>query len=417
MSTAAADTSQDQEQNPRDRMPRWIPRLLILIVITAYLAFGAFQLLGKVRDLLVWLLISLFLSFALEPAVNWLVRHGWKRGLATFSVLFALFVLGVVIVGAMVPLLIDQVSQLIESLPGWLDSISKRTEDWFGISVSSATLTDQLTSFGGSVQGVATNVAGSLFGFGARVLTAVLQMLTIALFTFYIVADGPRLRRAICSTMPPQMQKEVLRAWEIAVDKTGGYLYSRLLLGTISGVTTWVVLTALGVPFAIPLALWMGVISQFVPVVGTYLAAAVPLIVAVLEDPVDAAAFLVFVIIYQQIENYLLSPRIAARTMQLHPAVAFGAALAGASILGAIGAFLALPTAAIIQAFGSAYIHRHDVVDSELTNPDDPPDSDERKVNRKQAKERRSARLAEALRHLGHRAEDEDSPAGQGEPP
>ncbi|MEX2276142.1 MAG: AI-2E family transporter [Actinomycetota bacterium] len=414
MSTAAADPSQEEQDNQRDHMPRWIPRLLILIVITAYLAFGAFQLLGKIRDLLVWLLISLFLSFALEPAVNWLVRHGWKRGLATFGVLFALFVLGVVILGAMVPLLIDQVYQLIDSLPGWLDSISKYTEEWFGISVSSEKLTDQLISVGGSIQDVASNVAGSLLGFGARVLTAVLQMLTIALFTFYIVTDGPRLRRAICSTMPPQRQKEVLRAWEIAVDKTGGYLYSRLLLGTISGVTTWIVLTALGVPFAIPLALWMGVISQFVPVVGTYLAAAVPLIVALLEDPADAAVFLVFVIIYQQIENYLLSPRIAAKTMQLHPAVAFGAALAGGSILGAIGAFLALPTAAIIQAFSSAYIHRHDVVDSELTNPEDSPDADERKVKRKRVQERRVLRFADSLRHLGRRADDEDSTGGGG---
>jgi predicted PurR-regulated permease PerM len=121
------------------------------------------------------------------------------------------------------------------------------------------------------------------------------------------------------------------------------------------------------VPFAVPLALWQGFVSQFIPVVGTYIAAAVPLLVALLEDPWSALFFLIFVVVYQQIENYLLSPRITARTMQLHPAVAFGAALAGGSISGLIGAFMALPAAAVIQATVSTYLKRHEVIESELT--------------------------------------------------
>ena len=118
----------------------------------------------------------------------------------------------------------------------------------------------------------------------------------------------------------------------------------------------------------------MGLVSQFIPVVGTYIAAAVPLLVALLEDPWSALFFLIFVVVYQQIENYLLAPRITARTMQLHPAVAFGAALAGGSISGLIGAFMALPAAAVIQATVSTYLTRHEVVESELTReePEEP---------------------------------------------
>jgi predicted PurR-regulated permease PerM len=171
----------------------------------------------------------------------------------------------------------------------------------------------------------------------------------------------------VCSVLTPRRQREVLDIWEVAIEKTGGYLYSRLLLAAISAFFSFIVLMILGVPFAVPLALWMGFVSQFIPVVGTYIAAAVPLLVALLSDPWSALFFLIYVLIYQQIENYLFSPRITARTMQLHPAIAFFAALAGASLNGVVGAFLALPAAAIIQAIISSYMTRHEVVETALT--------------------------------------------------
>jgi predicted PurR-regulated permease PerM len=116
----------------------------------------------------------------------------------------------------------------------------------------------------------------------------------------------------------------------------------------------------------------MGLVSQFIPVVGTYIGAAVPLLVMLLSDPWSALIFLIYVVVYQQIENYLLSPRITARTMQLHPAVAFFAALAGAAISGILGAFMALPAAAVIQATVSSYLTRHEVVETRLTMQPDP---------------------------------------------
>jgi predicted PurR-regulated permease PerM len=111
----------------------------------------------------------------------------------------------------------------------------------------------------------------------------------------------------------------------------------------------------------------MGFVSQFIPVIGTYLAAAIPLLVALLEDPWSALFLLIFVVVYQQIENYVLAPRITAQTMELHPAVAFSAALAGAWIGGVPGAFIALPAVAILQVTVSTYARRHDIVETELT--------------------------------------------------
>jgi predicted PurR-regulated permease PerM len=345
------------------QMPPWIARAIVLVILSAFAAFAALTLFRKLRDLVIWLITALFLSFALEPAVNWLARRGWRRGLATGLVLLGLALAFLTMIGLMVPLVIHQVQQLIKEVPGWLDKVSVYTQRWFKFKVDKRSILNRVTSAQTDIGNIASNVAS----IGARILAIVFQMLTIFLFTFYLVADGPRVRRAVCSVLTPRRQREVLDIWEVAIEKTGGYLYSRLLLAAISAFFSFIVLMILGVPFAVPLALWMGFVSQFIQVVGTYIAAAVPLLVALLSDPWSALFFLIYVLIYQQIENYLFSPRITARTMQLHPAIAFFAALAGASLNGVVGAFLALPAAAIIQAIISSYMTRHEVVETALT--------------------------------------------------
>lgn len=355
-------------ERDEERMPRWVGRLLALVVLTYFLSLLALASFRQLRELFLWLIAALFLSFALEPAVNWLTAHGWRRGVATAAVLFGLGLLGLVALGAMVPLVIDQVQELITRLPGWLDQISVYTKRWFDVELTGEKIIEQIKGAQADVGKLAENVAQV----GQFVLGLIFQILTIGLFTFYLVADAPRFRRAVCSVLPPHRQREVLAAWEVAVEKTGGYLYSRLLLAAISASVSFVALTVLGVPFAAPLALFLGFVSQFIPVVGTYIAAAVPLLVALLENPWSALAFLVYVLVYQQVENYLLAPRITARTMALHPAVAFFAALAGGMVSGLLGAFMALPAAAIIQATVSTYLTRHEVVESELTREGPP---------------------------------------------
>ena len=159
-----------------------------------------------------------------------------------------------------------------------------------------------------------------------------------------------------------------IRWGDVAVSVLLTLLLNSLLAG-VAAFVTWLALTAIGVPFATPLAIWVGVLSQFVPVFGTYLGGILPVLIALLEDPAKAVWVLGFIVAYQQIENYVIGPRITARTMSLHPAVAFGAVIAGASILGPIGALLALPAAATGQAFVSTYLRRHEVVESRLTQP------------------------------------------------
>ncbi|WP_419553532.1 AI-2E family transporter [Candidatus Poriferisodalis sp.] len=362
----------------RDRMPRWVPRAIGLMMAAVVGLATAAWLLEKLQTLLVVLLVSMFLSFAMEPAVNWLARRGWRRGFGTAAV-FLVFVLAVAgFTAAMASVLADQITTLIDAAPGYLSQIENWADEQFGIQINTDELAAEFTE-GGSAASLLGDVAGNLVSVGSALVNVAVQLLTIVLFTFYLVADGPRLRRLLCSALDPVRQAMVLRGWELAIDKTGGYIYSRTLLAVAAFLLHWGAFAIIGVPFPAPLAMWVGVLSQFVPVVGTYLAGLLPLLIALLDDPITALWVAIVVLAYQQIENYLLAPRVTAHTMNIHPAVAFGSVLAGAALLGSVGALLAVPAAATIQAFVSTYIKRHELIESELfeTHDDEPDESDE----------------------------------------
>lgn len=368
----------EHAKNPAAVIPPWVYRLLATIVGIIVGLWMIFNVTQRLRGLLITLLISLFLSVALEPGVKYLHSKGWRRGWATGFLFLVVVSAAGLFVGLMVPLVIDQAVRFVERVPGYVEEISDFAAR-FGIDLSPDRASEALTDFDADLQGIAADVAGSVFGVGQALLNTIFQLLTIGLFTFYMTAEGPKFRRSVCSVLPPERQREVLRAWEIAIDKTGGYFYSRALLAGFSAAIGWTVFSVIGVPFALALALWMGLLSQFVPVVGTYIGGALPLLIALLESPTRAIAVLGYILVYQQIENYLLAPKITEKTMALHPAVSFGSAIAGATLLGVAGALMALPTAATVQAFVSTYLERHEVVDSDLTEavspgPEDPPD-------------------------------------------
>ncbi len=346
-------------------MPPWVPHLLRQIVGLVILLWLILTLGRRLQGFIILLLISLFLAIALEPAVAYLTRRGWKPGLATGAIFLVVFLVGVLLVGLMIPLIIDETTKLIDRMPDYVDRLTKFAAR-YNVDISGKGFNDALSSVDTSLQSIARNVAGSVFGVGSRLIATIFQGLTIALFTFYLTAEAPKWRRAVLSVLSPDKQIEVLRVIEIAIEKTGGYFYSRALLAAVAGSVTWVALSLIGVPFALPLGLWLGILSQFVPVIGTYIGGLLPLLIALLESPAKALWVLGFIVVYQQIENYLISPRITGRTMSLHPAVAFGSAIVGGTLMGAVGAVMALPVAATVQAFVSTYLHRHELVESEL---------------------------------------------------
>ncbi|WP_083884330.1 AI-2E family transporter [Nocardia higoensis] len=341
--------------------PPWLLRAFVLAAATICALMFGLWMLDRLQSLLTILLISLFLAFAIEPAVNWLAARGMRRGLATGLVFLGLIAIISAFFGALGALLIDQVTSLVQNAP----TNAVQVVDWinrtFGTQLSADDIRRHATDWSGQLEGYIVDFAGNAWGIGTAALGVLFQGLGILLFTFYFAADGPRFRNAVCSLLPPHKQVHVLRAWDIAVEKTGGYIYSRGLLALCSAIAHYAALRIFDVPSALALALWVGVVSQFIPTVGTYLAGAVPVIVALVDDPRAALWILGFILIYQQFENYVLQPRITATTLDMHPAVAFGAVLAGAALLGATGALLAIPVTATVQAFAGAYIRRYEV--------------------------------------------------------
>ncbi|WP_425088076.1 AI-2E family transporter [Streptomyces cyanogenus] len=343
-------------------MPRWLPRAMVL----ALALIAAFQLgswaFHQLTGLLINILIAFFLALAVEPAVSRMSARGMRRGLATFLVFLGLTVAAAGFVTLLGSMLAGQIIKMVEGFPGYLDSLINWINHTFHTELRRVDIqkgllhSDWLRKY---VQNSATGV----LDVSAQVLGGLFQLLTIALFSFYFAADGPRLRRALCSVLPPARQAEVLRAWEIAVDKTGGYLYSRGLMALISGIAHYILLEALGVPYAPVLGVWVGLVSQFIPTIGTYLAGALPMLIAFTVNPWYAVWVLVFVVIYQQFENYMLQPKLTSKTVDIHPAVAFGSVVAGTALLGAVGALIAIPAVATLQAFLGAYVKRYAVTD------------------------------------------------------
>ncbi|MEO6122848.1 MAG: AI-2E family transporter [Ilumatobacteraceae bacterium] len=364
------------------KMPSWVWKgILIFWLGFVATVFGRF-LLGRLTGLLTLLLVSLFLALAIEPGVNRLAARGWKRGRATILILLGVMLATLIFVVAIGTLVATQIADLLENSSTTVTKTVNGINDLFGTHIDATEVINNIQDDNGPVQKFINSQQDKVFDLSVAALGLLLQAFSVLLFTFYLVADGPRLRRSICSRLPPARQKRVLRTWELAINKTGGYLYSRALLAGLSALFHWVLFQSIGLQAAVAMALWVGLISQFLPVVGTYIAGALPVLLAVIDSPIKAVVILIFVVLYQQIENYLFAPRITARTMELHPAIAFGAALGGAALLGGIGAILALPAAAMAQALISDWGTRHEVIDNPLTRIPAPKEPKSRRSSR-----------------------------------
>jgi predicted PurR-regulated permease PerM len=333
----------------------------------ALVALVARELFGKLSDLLVILLVSLFLSLAVEPGVNRLARRGWRRGSATGLILASVVTILLIFVVAIGTLVAGQIADLLRNSETYVTRTVDFLNDTFDTNIDPADVIAEIQDEDGRIQQFITDQGDEAVRVSLSALSVVFEVLTVMLFAFYLVADGPRLRRVICSRLRPARQRRVLEAWELAIEKTGGYLYSRALLAGLSAVFHWVVFQAVGTQAPLALALWVGLISQFLPVVGTYLAGLLPVLVTLIDSPLKAMVIAIAIIVYQQVENYVFAPRITARTMELHPALAFGSAIAGGAVLGAVGAILALPAVAMMQALMSNAGPRYEVVDTHLT--------------------------------------------------
>lgn len=372
MSTTAK--SGDPEETPARRgwtqqPPPWLKRAVVFVMLAVAALWIGEWLFGKLASFLGLLFLAWLFAISVEPVVDRLARRGWRRGLATGVVLLglALFLVSFLVVfGA---LLVDQLAQFVSQLPTVVRDVVGWVNSTFGTAFKPGDIVDSLHITPEKVQGWAKELTPGVLGVISSLVGLVFQVFTLLLFIFYMSAEGPALRRKISSWFPPRQQRVVSTVWEIAVEKAGGYVVSRLVLAVLSALVTGLFLWLIGVPFWLPLAIWTGVVSQFIPTIGTYLAIAVPALIALADKPMNALWVVVFGIVYQQVENYIFAPRVTSKTVSIHPAVAFGAVIAGAALFGPIGALVSIPVIAAIQAVIETYGRRYELIEESAAEP------------------------------------------------
>jgi predicted PurR-regulated permease PerM len=336
---------------------------------------------NQARHLVSMLAISLFFGLALVPGVNELhEKRGWRRGAAVWFIYGVGLVALLLMTLVLIPTIVRLADEIGRNGTQWLTSLDQWTSSNLHLHVVSASAAEDAVvttqEFLEQWSGRLTGAAGSAVTTG---ISLVISVATIATFTFYIAADFPRLQRGLLSWFVPSHQERLGWTIDQSITQVGGYLYSRLLLTAINGTGFFVTMVAVGMPIglAIPLAIFGGFVSEFIPNIGTYLGGAIPIgLTLAVEGFVPALIVLAYVVVYQQVENYWLSPKISAKTMELNGGLAFGAALAGGALFGPMGAFTALPVAALISSFIKNYRRSHDVVyESRYARDDDGTDA------------------------------------------
>lgn len=338
---------------------KWVFRTLILFTAAAFLGLWVFQ---QNVGFILLLLLALLFAIAMEPAVSALASRGWKRGAATGVVMLGVTLLAAAFIALFGGLLFSQAASLISDLPRLITNLTEWLSVTFNQEVDPDTLINQLNIQPAQIANWAGNFAGGFVGIISGIVGGIFQVLTFLLFSFYLAADAPRLQRKIGSMMTPSAQKVVVTTWDITVKKTGGFVISKLLLALASTTAHSFFFAAIGLPYWLPLGLITGITSQFIPTVGTYLGILIPVVFATFINPMDAVFIIIFATIYQQIENYLLTPRLSELTMEIHPAVAFGSVIVFANLFGAVGAIVSIPIAAAMVALLDTYSKRYELI-------------------------------------------------------
>jgi predicted PurR-regulated permease PerM len=356
-------------------------KTVLQIVAVVLLTLGLLRAATAARTLLALIGLSFFFSLALDPAVRWLAtRYGWRRGAAVGLI----YVVGVVFVSlfafGLVPAIGTLAQAISDNAGSWLRELDTWTQEVLGVSVTSETIATELTGAGETLREFSQQAFTGAIGIASAGVTLLFNLAAIALFTFYFTAEAPKVKQGVLRLFGPKTQGRIGWTWDQAIVQTGGYFYSRLILMAINGVGFFTTMALVGLPVALafPLAVFGGFVSAFIPAIGSYLGAAVPVLITLaVQGPVAGLVVLVYAVVYQQIENYWLGPKISAGTMSLSGGVAFGAALAGGAIGGPVGAFVALPIAALVSSTIANYARSYEVVyHSALDTDRTPPPTD-----------------------------------------
>ena len=310
------------------------------------LAYAVVQSLIAVRSVLVLLLISAFLAIGLNPAVEALGRRGLARSRAVGIVLVGVLLFFVGFGFAVVPPIIDQVGQLADKAPDYVEQL-RNNRTVLDLDARFHFL-DRISSFVENPQNAGTAVFGGVLGVGKVVFSAFFSTLTVLILTLYFLSNLPGIKASAYRAVPRSRRPRVGLLTDEILERVGGYVGGALLIAGLAGVTTFIFLMVLGVPYPVALAMLVA-ITDLLPLIGATIGAAIVTAVAFFVSVKVGLIAAVYYLAYQQIENYVIYPRVMKRSVDVSPAVTVIAVLVGGSLLGVLGALLAIPIAAAAQ--------------------------------------------------------------------
>jgi predicted PurR-regulated permease PerM len=344
-----------------ERLVRFRLRTVLSLLATIVAVAVVLEVIWIARHVLTWILISLFLALALNPAVEWLQRHGIKRRGSAAAITYVLALAFLVGIGfTFVPTLVNQVNDFVQKLPDYVHDITHgrgrlgflETKYHIQQRIESAVKKGGATKVLG-LSGVAVSVAKG-------VITIVLATVTILFMTFFMLLEGPAWVERFYGLLPERSRPRWRKVGHDIYRTVGGYVTGNLLISLIAGGLTTVVLLIMGVPYAVALGLIVAILD-LIPLAGATIAAILIGIVAFLHSIPAGIVVVVFFVVYQQVENHLLQPVIYGRTVQLSPLAVLVSILIGAELAGILGALAAIPVAGSIQVLIVDWLnHRHE---------------------------------------------------------
>jgi predicted PurR-regulated permease PerM len=309
------------------------------------LAFWLFGQMERIGGVLILIVVSLFLAAGLNPSVEWFVRRGLRRGLAVLAVIVLFLIAVALFLLAIVPVITDQVAQITDSAPAWLDQLQRNRrvqdlDDRFDI-------IDKIKEYvaGGNFT---SGLFGGVLGLGLKVVSALANGFLIIVMTLYFLSSLETTKNALYSLAPASRRDRVSKLGDRVVESVGGYVAGAFVIALCAGISSLIFLFIVGLgEYAVALA-FVVMLLDVIPLIGATIGAVIVCSIAFATDVKAGILCVIFYVVYQQVENYVLYPRVMSKSVDIPGAVTVIAALVGAALLGVIGALLAIPTAAAI---------------------------------------------------------------------
>jgi predicted PurR-regulated permease PerM len=324
----------------------------------ALVSFWLLTHIEAVGSTLILIVVALFLAAGLNPAVSFFERRGVRRSYAVLLVIICVLIAVLLFLVAIVPVITDQVKSITDQAPQWFDRLqhNRQVQDLDDEYDVIDKARDYVT--GGDFVGT---LFGGALGIGLAVLGALFNAFIILVLTLYFLSSLDTTKNALYRLAPASRRDRVTRLGNRIVESVGGYVSGAFIVAMCAGISSVVFLFAVGLgEYAVALAFVVAVLDV-IPMIGATIGAVVVIAIGFAEDPKIGIACVIFYVIYQQVENYIIYPRVMSKSVDVPGAVTVIAALVGAALLGVVGALLAIPTAAaILMLTREVFVRRQD---------------------------------------------------------